>query len=169
MAPDERTRDFWDQQIAARQEQARSARKTLRAEMRAHADLAAKLDLIVSIQGIAEKSAISILIRMPEIGTLSREQVAALAGLAPYNDDSGVRTGQRHIRGGRTRLRTSLYAAAFPASLHWNPQLKAFYKRLRDKGKTHKAALVACARKLLIFINTVVARATPWQPKPAPI
>lgn len=120
---------------------------------------------LASVEGIAEKSAIAILIRMPEIGTLSREQVTALAGLAPYDDDSGRRAGSRHIQGGRTRLRSSLYAAALPAAFFWNPQLITFYKRLRANGKTHKMALVACARKLLIFINTVVARATPWQPK----
>ncbi|OKO66852.1 IS110 family transposase [Bradyrhizobium sp. NAS96.2] len=164
MAQDETSRAFWKQEIANRKAQARSARETLREAMRAHVDLAAKLDLIVSVQGIAEKSAIAVLVRMPEIGTLSREQVAALAGLAPYDDDSGTRTGPRHIMGGRTRLRTSLYAAAFAATFHWNPHLKAFYARLRGNGKTHKMALVACARKLLIFINTVVARGTPWQP-----
>jgi transposase len=106
---------------------------------------------------------------MPEIGTLSREEVAALAGLAPYDDDSGKRIGHRHIKGGRTRLRGSVYAASFAAAFHWNPQLKTFYLRLRANGKTHKIALVACARKLLIFANTVVARGTPWQPSPATI
>ena len=166
-AHDEHSRAFWEREIAGRKAQARNALKTLSAEMRAHADIAAKLDLIASVEGIAEKTAIAILIRMPEIGTLSREQVAALAGLAPYDDDSGRRTGSRHIQGGRTRLRTSLYAAALPAAFFWNPQLITFYKRLRANGKTHKMALVACARKLLIFINTVVARATPWQPKSA--
>jgi transposase len=168
-ARDERSRAFWKDEIAGRKAQARNALKTLRAEMRAHADIAAKLDLITSVDGIAEKSAIAILIRMPEIGTLSREQVTALAGLAPYDDDSGRRAGSRHIQGGRTRLRSCLYAAALPAAFFWNPQLITFYKRLRANGKTHKMALVACARKLLIFINTVVARATPWQPKPATI
>jgi len=157
------SRTFWRREIAARMAQVRSARKTLRTEMRAHVDLAAKLDLIISVQGIAEKTAMAILIRMPEIGTLSREEVAALAGLAPYDDDSGKRTGRRHIKGGRTRLRGSIYAASFAATFHWNPQLKTFYERLRAKGKTHKMALVACARKLLIFANTVVARGTPWQ------
>jgi transposase len=166
-ARDEHGRAFWEQEIASRKAQARSALKTLRAEMRAHDDIAAKLDLIMSVEGVAEKSAIAILIRMPEIGTLSREQVAALAGLAPYDDDSGRRSGSRHIQGGRARLRTSLYAAALPAAIFWNPQLVTFYKRLRASGKTHKIALVASARKLLIFINTVVARATPWQPKSA--
>lgn len=168
-ARDEVSRTFWRREIAARIVQVRSARKTLRAEMRAHADLAAKLNLIISVQGIAEKTAMAILIRMPEIGMLSREEVAALAGLAPYDDDSGKRTGHRHIKGGRTRLRGSIYAAAFAATFHWNPQLKAFYQRLRAKGKTHKMALVACARKLLIFANTVVARGTPWQQSPATI
>lgn len=166
-ARDEISRAFWRQQSAARTVQVRGARKMLRAEMRAQADLAAKLDLIISVQGIAEKTAMAILIRMPEIGTLSREEVAALAGLAPYDNDSGKRTGHRHIKGGRTRLRGSIYAAAFAATFHWNPQLKSFYQRLRAKGKTHKMALVACARKLLIFANTVVARGTPWQPSPA--
>jgi len=164
MAQDETSRTFWKQQIVSRTAQARAARKTLRDAMRAHADLAAKLDLIASVQGVAEKTAIAILIRMPEIGMLSREGVAALAGLAPYDDDSGTRSGPRHIKGGRTRLRTSLYAAAFAATFHWNPLLKTFYERLRRNGKTHKMALVACARKLLIFVNTVVARRTPWQP-----
>jgi transposase len=166
-AHDEHSRAFWEREIAGRKAQARGALKTLGAEMRAHPDLAAKLDLITSVEGIAEKTAIATLIRMPEIGTLSREQVAALAGLAPYDDDSGRRAGSRHIQGGRTRLRTSLYAAALPAAFFWNPQLITFYKRLRASGKTHKMALVACARKLLIFVNTVVARATPWQPKAA--
>lgn len=166
-AHDEHSRAFWEREIAGRKAQARDAFKTLCAEMRAHADIAAKLDLIASVEGIAEKTAIAILIRLPEIGTLSREQVAALAGLAPYDDDSGRRAGSRHIQGGRTRLRSSLYAAALPAAFFWNPQLITFYKRLRASGKTHKMALVACARKLLIFINTVVARATPWQPKSA--
>lgn len=167
MAQDQTSRAFWTQEIANRKAQARNVRKTLGEAMRVHVDLAAKLDLIASVQGVAEKSAIAILIRMPEIGMLSREQVAALAGLAPYDDDSGTRSGPRHIKGGRARLRASLYAAAFAATFHWNPLLKAFYARLRGKGKTHKMALVACTRKLLIFINTVVARGTPWQPQAA--
>jgi transposase len=68
----------------------------------------------------------------------------------------------RHIKGGRDRLRRSLYAAALPAAFNWNPQLKAIYQRLIAAGKPHKLALVACARKLLIFVNTVVQRGTPW-------
>jgi transposase len=89
-----------------------------------------------------------------------------LAGLAPYDDESGEHIGERHIDGGRERLRRALYNAALAASFRWNPQLIAFYNRLIATGKQHKRALVACARKLLIFINTVVARRTPWQQQP---
>jgi transposase len=102
-------------------------------------------------------------VRIPEIGRLSREEVAALVGFAPYDDDSGSRHGQRHISGGRKRVRAGVYAAALPASRLHNPLLKALYERLRAAGKAHKVALVACARKLMIFVNTVVARGTPWQ------
>lgn len=129
-------------------------------------DLANRLDLLLSIDGIGPRTAIALLIRMPELGRLSRGEAAALAGLAPFNNDSGKRVRQRSIAGGRTRLRTSLYAAALPASFQWNAGLKALYARLKTAGKPHKVALVACARKLLVFANTVLARGTPWV-KPA--
>jgi len=130
--------------------------------LRRHRDLARRLDLILSIPGIGDRTAIAIVIRMPEIGRLSREEAAALAGLAPFDDDSGTHKGQRYIAGGRARLRRSLYAAAWPASSRWNPALMTLYSRLRHVGKAHKLALVACARKLLIYANTIVQRGTPW-------
>ena len=99
---------------------------------------------------------------MPELGRVSREQVAALAGLAPFDDDSGNHKGQRHIAGGRGRLRRSLFAAALPAAFRWNPALIDLYARLIAAGKPHNLALIACARKLLIYANTVVERGTPW-------
>jgi transposase len=139
--------------------------KRLLAILRAHADLAKRLDLLISVPGIGERTALALLIRMPELGTLSREQVAALAGLAPFDDDSGKRKGSRHIGGGRDRVRKSLYAAALPAAFQWNPALVALYARLKIAGKPHKLALVACARKLLIFANTVLTRQTPWTTK----
>jgi transposase len=113
---------------------------------------------------------------MPELGRVSREEAAALAGLAPFDDDSGRHKGQRHIptgqarglkaHGGRSRLRRSLYAAALPGAFRWNPALKALYARLIARGKPHKLALVACARKLLAFANAVVERGSPWVEKP---
>lgn len=146
--------------------EARRAAELLRVvkELRAHDDLARRFDLVLSIPGIGPRTAVAIIVRMPELGQVSREQVAALAGVAPYDDDSGKHHGQRHIAGGRKQLRRSLYAAALPASMRWNKALIALYSRLIEKGKTHKAALIACARKLLIYANTVVARGTPWQP-----
>ena len=137
--------------------------------LRAHDDLARRLDLVLSIPGIGERTAIALIIRMPELGRVSREQAAALAGLAPYDDDSGKHKGQRHIAGGRGRLRRSLFAAALPAAFRWNKALIELYSRLIARGKAHNAALIACARKLLIYANTVVHRATPWVETPAAI
>jgi transposase len=123
-----------------------------------------KLSLLTSIKGVGERTALAILVRLPEIGTVSREEAAALAGLAPYDDDSGKRKGMRHIHGGRQRLRKSLFMSAFSASQH-NPDLKVFYNRLKERGKTHIHATVATARKLLVLANAVVRKQTPWQPE----
>jgi transposase len=135
--------------------------------LRAHADLAKRLDLVLSIPGIGERTALALIVRMPELGRVSREEAAALAGLAPFDDDSGQHKGQRHIAGGRGRLRRSLFAAALPAAFRWNAALIALYERLIARGKPHNSALIACARKLLIYANTVVQRGTPWTEIPA--
>jgi transposase len=166
---DPRIRQIWKAEIARLKKLQKTELKRLIAAIRQYPDLAQRLDLIHSVDGIGLPTAVAILVRMPEIGRITREQAAALAGVAPYDDDSGEMVGARHIEGGRKRLRIALYCAALPASFRWNPQLIAFYQRLIAAGKEHKRALVACARKLLIFANTVVARGTPWiaQPKPA--
>jgi transposase len=136
-------------------------------QLRLHEDLARRLDLVLSVPGIGERTALAIIVRMPELGRVDREKAAALAGLAPFDDDSGKHEGERHIGGGRARLRRSLFAAALPAAFRWNKALIALYSRLMARGKAHNAALVACARKLLIYANTVVQRGTPWVEKPA--
>jgi transposase len=141
-----------------RVEQIRNIAKRLHA----HDDLARRFELVLSIPGIGERTALALLIRMPELGRITREEAAALAGLAPFDHDSGKYKGQRHIAGGRGRLRRSLFAAALPAAFRWNKALIEFYARLIAKGKAHNAALIACARKLLIYANTVVQRGTPW-------
>ena len=161
-----RIQKLWKEEISRLEKREKVELKALVAAIRQHRDLANRLDLIYSVDGAGMPTAVAILVRMPEIGKLSREQVAALAGLAPYDDDSGERSGARHIDGGRKRLRRALYTAALPASFFWNPQLIVLYKRLRAAGNVHKSALIACARKLLIFVNTVVARGTPWQEEP---
>lgn len=159
---DDAIRRRWDLEIRRYKLWLKQELADLVADLRRHPDLAERLDLIESVPGIGLRTAVAILIRMPEIGSLSREKAAALAGLAPYDDDSGDHHGQRHIAGGRQRLRNSLYAAALPAAHRWNPQLVALYRRLKAKGKPHKLALIACARKLLVFANAVVARRSPW-------
>jgi transposase len=135
-------------------------------QLRAHHDLARRLDLVLSIPGLAVRTVLAIIIRMPELGQISREEAAALAGLAPFDDDSGKHKGERHIAGGRGRLRRSLYAAALPAAFRWNKALIVLYARLTASGKAHNVALIACARKLLIYANTVVQRGTPWTERP---
>lgn len=128
----------------------------------AQADLARRLTLIESVAGIGRRTALTLLILMPELGRLSRQEAASLAGLAPFDHDSGQYRGQRRIQGGRHRVRRALYAAALPASFQWNPALVAIYKRLRSAGKNHKQALTACARKLLLYANAVLARQAEW-------
>lgn len=129
----------------------------------AMADLSHRLALIESVRGIGRRTALSLLLLMPELGSLSRTQAASLAGLAPFDRDSGRHRGQRRIAGGRSRVRRALYAAALPASFRWNTNLVATYQRLIANGKNHKQALTACARKLLIFANAVLQRQTPRQ------
>ena len=164
---DHAIRQHWADEIKRLGQLKRASLKQLLAAIRQHSDLAEKLDLIASVDSIALPSAVEILVRCPEIGTLSREKIAALAGLAPYADDSSDLHSPRHIQGGRQRLRKALYNAALAGAFRWNHQLIAIYQRLIAKGKHHKAALIACARKLLIFANAVVARRTPWTKKNA--
>ena len=159
---DRRIQGVWKAQIAPLAKSKRAELKALLAAIRKHPDLAARLDLINSVAGCGLPTAVAVLVRMPEVGNVTREQAAALSGLAPYDDDSGNRVGDRHIEGGRERLRRALYTAALPASFRWNPQLMALYGRLIAAGKCHKSALIACARKLVVIINAVVARGTPW-------
>jgi len=160
---DERYRSYFKAEIKRLNRRVAAELKRLEKAVLAEADLARRVELLCSIDGIGIRTALDLVIRMPELGSLTREQIASLAGLAPLDDDSATRHGQRHIAGGRTRPRNSLFMAAFAAAMHWNKELMAFYRRLRAKGKEHTPAIVACARKLLIFANTVLARGTPWQ------
>jgi transposase len=137
--------------------------RSLLKALRAHPDLARRLDLLLSIPGLGERTALTLMVRMPELGSLTREEAASLAGLAPFDHASGQKEGRRRIAGGRAVVRTALYAAALPAAHRWNTALIALYTRLKTAGKSHQQALVACARKLLTFANTVLERGTPWQ------
>ena len=118
-------------------------------------------DLLRSIPGVGRVVSRTLLAEFPELGTLTREQVGALAGVAPMNRDSGRWTGRRFITGGRAGVRSAAYMAALSAR-RFNPALRAFADRLAEKGKPAKVVLIAVARKLLVLANAVLRTRTPW-------
>jgi transposase len=122
-----------------------------------------KDNLLRSVPGIGRVVSITLLADLPELGTLSRHQIAALVGVAPLNRDSGRFRGTRMVWGGRARVRAVLYMAALTAS-RYNPIIKAFYHRLCSAGKARKVALTACMRKLLIILNSMVKHQQTWAP-----
>jgi transposase len=137
--------------------------EALEAAVKASAAWREKEDLLRSIPGIGPVASRTLLAAMPELGALSGKQAAALAGLAPFDDDSGARRGSRHVRGGRADVRRVLYMAALAAVRH-NPLLKRFKERLAKAGKKAKVILTAVARKLVVIANAVLRSGRPWQP-----
>jgi transposase len=117
--------------------------------------LCAKAQKLTAVTGVGARMAALLLAQMPELGQLNRRQAAALAGLAPFNHDSGSLRGKRAIFGGRRALRSGLYMAALAAA-RYNPILSRFYQRLRAKGKPHQLALTAVMRKLLLALNHIL-------------
>jgi len=142
-------------------EQLEQVDKDLGAAIEASPVWRAKDDLLQGIKGIGPAVARTLLAELPELGTLTRQQIAALAGLAPKNRDSGKFRGRRSIGGGRAVVRSALYMAALSAS-RFNPALKAFSDRLEEAGKAAKVRLVAVARKLLTIANAVLRDKKPW-------
>jgi transposase len=118
--------------------------------------------IIESVPGLGKTTSAGLIAAMPELGQVSNEVAAALLGVAPYDDDSGQRRGDRHIKGGRRKVRNLFYMACLGAATRHNPVLKAFYDRLIDKGKAPKVALTACMRKLICILNTMIARRQKW-------
>lgn len=123
----------------------------------------AKEDLLASVPGIGTAIARTLLAEMPELGTLDRRQIAALAGLAPWTRQSGQWRGQSFIGGGRAAVRAVLFMGAMVAA-RFNPILKAFHQRLIAAGKPKMVALIAVARKLLTILNAILRDNRPWQP-----
>jgi transposase len=119
---------------------------------------------LTSVLGIGHLSALLLIAYLPELGRLNRKEIAALAGLAPFNKDSGQFRGQRHIEGGRSQLRQALYMVTLAAT-RFNPAIRTYYQRLLEKGKAKKVALVACMRKLLTILNAMIKKQQPWCPQ----
>lgn len=121
----------------------------------------AKQDLLKDFKGIGRMTRASLFAWLPELGTLTRKQIAALAGVAPFACDSGTLRGQRHIWGGRSQVRNVIYMATL-VGVRRNPTLRAYYTQLRTRGKAAKVALVACMRKLLVIVNSVFRSGVPY-------
>mgnify|MGYP001282060550 FL=1 len=124
-----------------------------------------KLELITSFTGVGDHTAHTLLFGLPELGTLNRQEIAALVGVAPFNRDSGMLRGKRTISGGRANIRKALHMPTLSAATRWNNDMMAFYQRLIARGKKHKVALTACMRKLLITLNAMVKNNELYNPK----
>lgn len=123
---------------------------------------AEKAQRLISVKGIGTVATASLLVYLPELGELDRREVAALAGIAPLNDDSGNHSGKREIYGGRARVRRALYMACWVVIRH-QADFKARYEGLRERGKSAKVALIACMRVLLIRLNAMLRDGTEWR------
>jgi transposase len=151
-----------EQHIAWLDQRIRKHETLLLKRLRANEIWDAKVKLLDSVPGIGPVNLFTLVGRLPELGTLNRQQIAALVGVAPFNDDSGKRRGQRYIRGGRADVRCALYMATLTAK-RWNPVIAQMFDRLIAKGKPFKVAMTACMRKLLTILNAILKSTQPWE------
>ncbi len=121
-----------------------------------------KTGILTSVPGVGKVLAYTLLSELPELGSLNRKEIAALVGVAPINRDSGKLNGKRRIRGGRHRVRTVMFMAML-SSIQCNPVFKRFYERLKAQGKIPKVALIACMRKMIVVLNTMMKNGEPWR------
>lgn len=124
-------------------------------------ELKKKENLIMTVPGVGEVLSKTLLMHLPELGTLSNKKIASLVGLAPFNKDSGKQKGKMTIFGGRRTVRTAMYMPTW-AAVRYNPVIKAFYEKLISKGKKPKVAITACMHKLLHIINSIIKNGNKW-------
>jgi len=137
------------------------------AKVKSTPELAERAEIIASVPGLGEVSAANLVAGMPELGRVSGKVAAALIGVAPYDDDSGKRRGDRHVKAGRRWVRNAIYMPCVGAATLNNSILKAYYQRLIARGKEPKVAIVACMRKLIVILNTMLTRRQKWDPRRA--
>ncbi|WP_106592748.1 IS110 family transposase [Marinobacterium halophilum] len=118
-------------------------------------------EILTSVPGVGKVLAYTLLSELPELGKLNRKEIAALVGVAPMNRESGSWNGKRRIRGGRHRIRTVMFMAML-SSIQCNPVFKRFYEHLKAQGKLPKVAIIACMRKLIVVLNTMLKNETRW-------
>jgi len=125
-----------------------------------------KTEVLTSVPGVGKVLAYTLLSELPELGSLNRKEIAALVGVAPMNKESGSYNGKRRIRGGRHRVRTVMFMAMMSA-IQCNPVFKGYYERLKAAGKIPKVAIIACMRKMIVILNTMVKNEELWCQKTA--
>jgi transposase len=151
-----------DKHIDYLEKQIQDLEKRMDAVVENSATFKARDEILQSITGIGPQVSRTLLAFLPELGQVSRQAIAALVGLAPFNDDSGAHTGQRHIRGGRSKVRLGLYQSAIAALRHC-PQMKAYYAALKARGKASRVAIIAVARKILVLANALIRDMAPYK------
>jgi transposase len=151
-----------DKHIDYLEEQIQDLEKRMDAIIESSATFRARDEILQSITGIGPQVSRTLLAFLPELGKISRQAIAALVGLAPFNDDSGDHLGQRHIRGGRRKVRLGLYQSAIAAIRHC-PHMKAYYAALKARGKASRVAIIAVARKILVLANALIRDMVPYK------
>jgi transposase len=147
----------WKKLIALLEEQIKTIEAAIDKLINSSQELTAARARLCAVAGVGAQTSALLLAHLPELGAMNRRQGASLAGLAPFNRDSGNKTGKRFTRGGRSKVRRALFLAALSGA-RFNPVLKGFYERLRQAGKPAKLALIAVARKLLIHLNAIQSK-----------
>lgn len=147
-------------------EEVASLEEAIEEHVRGSEELSKKAELLLSVPGVGLITALTLVVHVPELGTINRKQVAALVGLAPWANESSSMRGRRTIWGGRRQARSMLFLAAMSAARH-NPPMKAFYDRLVASGKGKTLALIAVARRLATILNAVVRDRSPWVAEPS--
>ena len=151
-----------DQHIAYLEARVRELEERMDQLVEGCAAFRARDEILQTITGIGPQVSRTMLAYLPELGTTTRQRITALVGLAPFNDDSGDHTGQRHIRGGRSKVRRGLYQAAVAAIRHC-PRMRAVYAALKARGKASRVALIAVARKILVLANALIRDMVPYK------
>ena len=156
-------REHIEEHIKMLESQVYSIDRDIRAAIKSSQSLETKNTLLQSVKGVGPVVAATLIACLPELGQLNRKEIAALVGLAPFNRDSGILRGKRHIWAGRAKIRRVMYCA-MRSSVTWNPTIRTWFERFRVAGKPYKVAMIACMRKLLVILNSMVKTGTPWQP-----
>lgn len=126
--------------------------------------IAGKMDLLLTIPGVGKSTALLLLSNLKELGSLSKNRIVALAGVAPRNNESGTYMGKRYVRGGRSNIRSALFMPVLGAATMHNDRLQKIYRKLVEHGKCKKVALIACMRKIVVWANFMIANNLAWNP-----